>query len=59
MHAPFLGLKVNRYPICLQAKFEGKGQGQTRQLDIFELNQTRLVSHWPFQSLILPLVVFD
>jgi hypothetical protein len=29
MHAPFLGLKVNRNSTCLQGKFEGKGQGQT------------------------------
>ena len=29
MHAPFLGLKVNRYPLCLQAIFEGKAQDLT------------------------------
>ena len=34
MHAPFLGLKVNRYSTCLQEKFEGKGQGQTTFFEI-------------------------
>jgi hypothetical protein len=28
MHAPFLGLKVNRPSNSLQENFEGKGQGQ-------------------------------
>jgi hypothetical protein len=29
MHAPFLRLKVNAISESLQAKFEGKGQGQS------------------------------
>ena len=33
MHAPFLGLKVNRDPIFLQGKYEGKGQGLTPILE--------------------------
>jgi hypothetical protein len=32
MHAPFLGLKVNRFPTCLQANFEGKAQDLTLEL---------------------------
>ena len=32
MHAPFLGLKVNRYSLCLQAIFEGKAQDLTPEL---------------------------